>query len=227
MKKKSLWVYLIMGAFLVFTSPSYATIISYDLGLEYSGGTRPVGTPPPWLTATFDDGGSPGSVSLKMDATDLTGTEKVGAWLFNANGSDSLISSLNFNYNAGLSNTSDPTNSITTGPPPPPLNAGPAHGFDIEFVFFTNGNNFGAGDVLVYDIFSAAPIDANTFLAFNSSGKGPFETAAHVQSIGSSGGSGWIAPGSGINPVPEPTTMFLVGIGLIGLIGFGRKRFKA
>jgi len=227
MKKKSLWVYLMMGAFLVFTSPSYATIISYDLGLEYSGGTPPAGTPP-WLTATFDDGGTPGTVSLKMDATDLEGTEKVGAWLFNANGSDLLINSLEFSYNASLSELfgdSNPTNSIEVNPNS--LNAGPAFGFDIEFDFFTNGNNFGAGDVLVYDIFSPAPIDANTFLAFNSSGKGPFETAAHVQSIGLNGGSGWIAPGSGSNPVPEPTTMLLVGIGLIGLIGFGCKRFKA
>jgi hypothetical protein len=32
--------------------------------------------------------------------------------------------------------------------------------------------------------------------------------------------------GNGTQPIPEPTTLLLVGIGLVGLLGFGRKKFR-
>jgi hypothetical protein len=104
----------------------------------------------------------------------------------------------------------------------------PAEGFDIEFSWSeSNGQRFEASEMVIFDISSELPITANTFLALNSKGL-LFETVAQVQGIVSSAGDrGNIAQGSGPNPIPEPTTLLLLGIGLIGLIGFGYKRFKA
>jgi hypothetical protein len=233
MKKKGLLVFLIVGAFFVFTLPGYATLLIYDLDFEYSGGTNPAGSPP-WLTAKFDDDAdqlAEGAVRLTMDANGLTGTEKVGKWVFNANGNDLFFNNLSIDFNPDFSNTDPPPiNSIRTVPGPPPIDAGPAKEFDIEFDFLTNGNNFDVGDVISFDFsVDGLPLSVDIFDDFNSAPKGPyFQTAAHVQSIGKSAGSGWIAPNpNSPSPVPEPTTMLLVGIGMIGLIGFGYKRSKA
>jgi hypothetical protein len=122
--------------------------------------------------------------------------------------------------------------------------AGPDGQFDLRFDFPTTDRDggiyrFSAGESLVVDLFLGTdPSDPEFGLSplnfdfYSKPGeeeddKGPFQTAAHVQAIGPSSGSGWIAPGSETSPVPEPATMLLVGMGLIGLAGFGRRRFKA
>jgi hypothetical protein len=217
LKKKILLLFILSGAILLFSIP--ASALQFDLDTTYSG-AEPSGV----LIATFEDDAGLGTnhVKLTMDSSGLSGSEKVGAWLFNVS-NDGFLGTLGFELVTGDSSsiksldwTPDRTKNEFT--------AGPAFGFDIEFLFNTsNGDKFGPDEEFVFDITSTeAGFSASLFNDTNDFGDGPYLTAAHVLGVTTDPGSGWVA-----DAVPESPTLLLVGVGLIGLAGFGRRRFKA
>jgi hypothetical protein len=201
---------LMIGAMSVcLTTSVQAASVTFEMNIEYTGAFPPTGAAP-WLTATFDDGGSAGSVELTLEATNLTNPEFVFQWLFN------------------LAPALDPNDLVFSAPTragqfiDPAINLGvdsfQAAGdgyFDIQFAFnHTNGpsNKFGAGDAATYTITGIASLTADSFdlLSAPGGGHGPFPTAAHVGGINDAN-SGWVS-------VPEPSALSLSAFGALALL---------
>jgi len=191
--------------------------------LEFSGATAPVGSSP-WLTPKFDDENTAGTVVLTVETTNLSGSEFVSGLYLNVDPSIDPAD-LNFSSPTKTGTFSNPSILLST-------DAYKADGdgkYDILLQFSTSsGNEFGAGEEVEYTITgvgSAAGLLATdfVFLSAPAGGHGPFFAAAHVQSIGAGGDSGWIAPEPGLDPtsipVPEPTSITLLSLGLILVAG--------
>jgi hypothetical protein len=218
--KKRVFLIIMLVAVLVVLAPSVqAASITFGLDVEFSGATQPAGSPP-WITATFDDSfGDLNTVRLIMSADNLVGDESIGFWLFNF---DPTLDLTQLSFTA-VSNTASVPNISTD------INVFKADGdglYDIQFNFPPPPGDFiyrfTTGESVIYDITYVAPIDVYSFnfLSAIDGGQGTYFTAAQIQSIGQAGESGWIG-----TPIPEPSTMLLLGGGLIGLGAF-RRRFR-
>jgi hypothetical protein len=242
MKKLLLLITLVAGV-IAFALPAQATILTFGLDFEFSGATPPESLVTPWLTAEFNDGNKPGSVTLTMVATNLTDAKYVNNWFFNFE--DAIdVNELTISHVSGVNAT------VLQDPKKNEYKAAGDGLFDLLFDFPQPNNpddlRFGVGDTAEFSI-KGTGITANSFnlLSETKPNKTGYLSAAHIGGIGlDDDDSGWIGDGgfeewahklegsftagdgSSGGEAPEPATMLLLGSGLIGIAVSGKKRFK-
>jgi hypothetical protein len=198
-------LFWVVGVFLllVYVCPLQATIVSFDVSWIYSGNGVPT-NPPPWLNATFDDGGSSGSVDLTITLSGLTVDEKVwGVWL----NLDPKLDPTKLVFSDPIKTGDFEVTGIGTG-----FDKFQADGdgmYDIRIEFDQDGLDlaFNGGEAVKYTItlpsLTASSFD---FVSAPDGGQGEYKIAAHLQNLGTTGDSAWAT-------IPEPATLFLLVAG--------------
>jgi hypothetical protein len=211
MRTKFLFVFLLLGAFLSFIQPAGAgTVGPWPLNAVISGDTP--GSTAPYGTIEFDDGGTPGSVTVTMTASLEAITEFFGEWFFNYAGD---ASALTYTYQGN--STGPEASSITFN------QSFEGDGvFDVRFGW-TPIDDFDNFDVVVYEI-TDTNIVAADFDYASTGRRGGYNTGAKVQGILLAGDPLNDPSGSSSTAfIPIPGSALLLAPGLILLVAVRRK----
>jgi hypothetical protein len=216
---------LAVGFALLLGADAGATLITHTLDVNF-GSEDASG----FLVATYDDGGGTGSVTMTLDATNLSlSGEFVDEWYINYVGGDPT--GLTFTHDSG-----DVIATILQTPlVMPTLYKADGDGvYDIVFQFDQSaGSRFEAGETVVYTITGTGitAADFDLFSVSDAGQSGPFLSAAHVRGTDCVSGVGCDDTGDPDNEgsdwvgaVPEPGSLALFSTSLIVASALMRRR---
>ena len=206
----SLGLFSVVGA-------AQATILEIDFTTAGAfSGTAPSspGSNTIFATAVFDDHNSTGSVTLTMSVlSNLSPGAYVNDWYFNS--TTAPLTTINFVSGTQASSVESGTNAFKAD--------GTGGNFDVAFHFPTNNpGELAQGHTSVYTLIDAG-LTANSFnsVSVPAPNGGGYLSALHVQGYGN---SVWVSGDPAVTRVPEPATLALLGLGLLGIAATRSRR---
>ena len=229
MKTRATMIFLLAGALFLFTVvPAQALQFGFDNITNNNAGDAAIGEAQLFVDVTDPDG-----------EDDETATQALFTFL-NIGSEASSICDVYFDDGSllGIASIDNFWSGVSFSQPATPPNLPGANEADPDFETTAgfladsdsphlqqNGVNPGERLGILFDL-QTNPDDPSVSLTlghvFADLASGDLRIGIHVQGFDSGGSESFI---NNPNPVPEPATMLLLGAGLVGLAGFGRKKF--
>jgi len=203
-----------------------ASIVTFELGTVFSSGSVAPDGPAPYGTVVFDDGGTAGSVDMTVSLASTIGSANMTQLYINFDSAldlNNLLFTFDSVSSTGPEADNKGDNGIFTGFEAFQSDGDGAYDILFDFPPPKGQTKFQAGETVVYTITSSEAIIADSFNFLSSEGgsEGTYMAASKFNSTGQGNqDSAWV----GASPVPVPAAVWLFGSGLIGLVGFARRK---